>query len=165
MTNAHVVAGVDRPSVIRPDGRRLPASVLTFDPTVTSPSSPCPDWTRRPFRWGRRSSAAWAPSSATPAARTRWRSRRPGSRPPSTPWAATSTDGRPSAARSYILAAQLLPGDSGGALVDTDGVVVGVAFAVAPDQPATAYALAGTELRAVLDQPRAEGTDTGSCLG
>jgi S1-C subfamily serine protease len=64
----------------------------------------------------------------------------------------------------YILAAQLAPGDSGGALVDTNGDVVGVAFAVAPDKPATAYALAAGELSAVLDQPRAGAVDTGSCL-
>ena len=64
----------------------------------------------------------------------------------------------------YILAAQLEPGDSGGALVDPDGEVVGVAFAVAPDQPATAYALATEELNAVLGLPRAGAVDTGSCL-
>ena len=32
VTNAHVVAGVDNPSVIRPDGRRLSATVVVFDP-------------------------------------------------------------------------------------------------------------------------------------
>jgi len=64
----------------------------------------------------------------------------------------------------YILAAQLAPGDSGGALVDGDGEVVGVAFAVAPDQPATAYALATSELTAVLGQPRGDAVDTGPCL-
>ncbi|MGH2620950.1 MAG: CvpA family protein, partial [Anaerolineales bacterium] len=32
VTNAHVVAGVDRPQVLRPDGRRLPAQVVSFDP-------------------------------------------------------------------------------------------------------------------------------------
>jgi S1-C subfamily serine protease len=63
-----------------------------------------------------------------------------------------------------ILAAKLAPGDSGGALVDTTGTVVGVAFAIAPDQPATAYALSSAELRAVLSVPRSAQVDTGPCI-
>jgi hypothetical protein len=35
---------------------------------------------------------------------------------------------------------------------------------VAPDKPATAYALASEELRAVLDVPRANQVDTGPCV-
>ena len=40
-----------------------------------------------------------------------------------------------------VLASDLAPGDSGSALVDPQGQVVGVAFAVAPDKPGVAYAL------------------------
>src|SRR3546814_3814837 len=40
-----------------------------------------------------------------------------------------------------VLAAGLQPGDSGGALIDAEGRVVGVAFAIAPDRPGVAYAL------------------------
>ncbi len=49
-----------------------------------------------------------------------------------------------------ILAAALAPGDSGAALVNGQGAVVGVAFAVAPDRPGTSYALARSELADVL---------------
>ncbi|MCA1845836.1 MAG: trypsin-like peptidase domain-containing protein [Actinobacteria bacterium] len=63
-----------------------------------------------------------------------------------------------------LLSAHLMPGDSGGALVNTDGMVVGVAFAIAPDDPTTAYALNSTELNAALAAPRASGVDTGPCL-
>jgi len=63
-----------------------------------------------------------------------------------------------------ILASELAPGDSGGALVDADGDVVGVAFAIAPDRPGTAYALSDRELAAVLALPRTGAVDTGSCL-
>jgi hypothetical protein len=42
--------------------------------------------------------------------------------------------------------------------------VVGVAFAIAPDQPATAYALSSAELRAVLAAPRTAAGDTGPCV-
>ena len=64
----------------------------------------------------------------------------------------------------YILASDLRPGDSGGALVDTGGTVVGVAFAIAPDRPGTAYALTSKELTAALAQARKPGTSTGPCL-
>ena len=49
-----------------------------------------------------------------------------------------------------VLAADLQPGDSGSALIDPDGDVVGVVFAIALDRPGVAYALAMSELEAVL---------------
>ena len=63
----------------------------------------------------------------------------------------------------FILAADLEPGDSGGPLVDTAGRVVGVAFAIAPDRPGTAYALTDVELKAELAAPTGQRT-TGPCL-
>jgi S1-C subfamily serine protease len=64
----------------------------------------------------------------------------------------------------FILAANLEPGDSGGGLVDSTGRVVGVAFAIAPDRPGTAYALTDDELNAVLARPTRTPRDTGPCL-
>ena len=58
----------------------------------------------------------------------------------------------------------LHPGDSGGPLVDTGGAVVGVAFAIAPDQPGTAYALTTKVLQQVLAAPRGAPVATGGCL-
>lgn len=66
-----------------------------------------------------------------------------------------------------FLAATLHPGDSGAAVVDQDGSVVGVAFAIAPDRSDVAYALTAGEVAAVLDEvdPAGEATaDTGPCL-
>jgi len=65
----------------------------------------------------------------------------------------------------YVLAAKLEPGDSGAGLVDPDGNVVGVAFAISPDNPQTAYALATSELHHVLEAPRASPALTGPCVG
>src|SRR5204863_289244 len=39
----------------------------------------------------------------------------------------------------FIMASELHPGDSGGALVNRNGAVVGVAFAIAPDRPGISY--------------------------
>jgi S1-C subfamily serine protease len=63
-----------------------------------------------------------------------------------------------------VLASDLAPGDSGSALVDPQGRVVGVAFAVAPDRPGVAYALAIDELEAVLAGDLSAERDTGGCL-
>jgi S1-C subfamily serine protease len=69
----------------------------------------------------------------------------------------------PTRRQVLILSSRLAPGDSGGALVDATGSVVGVAFAIAPDRPGTAYALHVDELREALAAPRAP-ADTGPCL-
>ena len=64
-----------------------------------------------------------------------------------------------------VLAAALAHGDSGGALVNAAGQVIGVAFAISADQPGTSYALRTTQLRAALAEPRqASGASTGPCL-
>ncbi len=64
----------------------------------------------------------------------------------------------------FVLAAGLQPGDSGGAVVDPSGSVVGVAFAIAEGQNNTAYALTGAELQAALAQPHDQSVATGGCL-
>jgi S1-C subfamily serine protease len=63
-----------------------------------------------------------------------------------------------------VLAAELAPGDSGGALVDPTGSVIGVAFAIAPDRSGTAYALDPQEVRAVLDEASGAEVSTGPCI-
>lgn len=63
-----------------------------------------------------------------------------------------------------VLASNLAPGDSGAPLVDPNGDVVGLAFAVAPDKDGVAYALSLEELRAVLAGDLSAERDTGDCL-
>jgi S1-C subfamily serine protease len=63
-----------------------------------------------------------------------------------------------------VLASSLQHGDSGGALVDTSGQVVGVAFAIAADQAGTSYALSTSELKEALAEPRADPASTQGCL-
>ncbi|HVF14307.1 MAG TPA: MarP family serine protease [Acidimicrobiales bacterium] len=164
VTNAHVLAGVDRPSVTRPDGRRLSATVLAFDSGRDLAILDVPGLGQSPLPVGTAEVGSDGAVFGHPGGQEEVEVS------PARIETAISALGRDLYGEStvrrdiYILAAQLEPGDSGGALVDTDGEVVGVAFAVAPDQPATAYALTSGELTAVLDQPRSGEVDTGPCL-
>jgi S1-C subfamily serine protease len=63
-----------------------------------------------------------------------------------------------------ILATSLQPGDSGGALVDRNGRVVGMAFATDPGEAHTGYALTSQEVQAVVKTISPHAVDTGSCL-
>ena len=164
VTNAHVVAGVDRPTVLRTDGRRLSGTVVVFDPNrdLAVLRVPGLDRVALPVADGGEGDegAVYGHPRGQDAL----------SIIPARIEDKVSAQGRDlygdKAIRRQILvlAASLAPGDSGGALVDTGGRVVGVAFAVAPDKPATAYALASEELRAVLEVPRGNQVDTRDCI-
>jgi S1-C subfamily serine protease len=164
VTNAHVVAGVDRPSVLRTDGQRIRATVVVFDPNrdlavlrvpgLGRPALPVGD-----ADTGDEGAVYGHPQGQDALAIIPARVENEVN--------AQGLDlyGRTAIRRQVlILAAALEPGDSGGALVDTGGNVIGVAFAVAPDRPATAYALSTSELRTVLGQPRESEVDTGPCV-
>lgn len=64
-----------------------------------------------------------------------------------------------------VLAADLEPGDSGSAVVDAQGRVMGVAVAVAPDREGVAYALDGEAVAERITSMGREPVDTGPCLG
>ncbi|HEX6596222.1 MAG TPA: MarP family serine protease [Acidimicrobiales bacterium] len=164
VTNAHVVAGVDRPTVQRPDGDRLRGRVVVFDPnrdlavlevdglrqTALPVGSPEIGDTGAVFghpggQVELEVSPARVEQRVNALGRNIYNSQ------------VTRRD-------VLVLAAELRPGDSGGALVDADGAVIGVAFAIAPDEPNTAYALHSSELQEVLDAPRAGTVDTGPCI-
>ncbi len=67
----------------------------------------------------------------------------------------------------YFLATRLQPGDSGGPVVDGNGVVVGVVFAISPEADPVAFALTARELEQFLadgDLESTEASGTGACL-
>ena len=164
VTNAHVVAGVDRPSVMRTDGRRLSATVVVFDPNRDLAVLRVSGLGQTPLPVGDGEVGDEAAVFGHPRgqdtlvvspARIE------------TKVSAQGLDlyGNNRVRREVlVLAAALQPGDSGGAVVDVNGAVVGVAFAVAPDKEATAYALSSTELRTVLTVSRDQQVDTGDCI-
>jgi S1-C subfamily serine protease len=165
VTNAHVVAGeretrVETPKT--PPGRGLRATVVYFDPNhdlavlhVTNLNEAA--LTVAKIRTGQSGAVYGHPGGGplTPApAKVVQQVRAEGT---------DIYDRNRSVRNVFILAAELHPGDSGGALVDQTGNVVGVAFAIAPDKPTTAYALTDTELRAVFSHGNVA-VSTGPCL-
>jgi S1-C subfamily serine protease len=166
VTNAHVVAGEDEVEVIRPDAKRLKATVAVFDAqrdlaVLRVEKLGMPSLGRANADKGQTGAVFGHPGGqeAVRAAPARISDE-------------VRADGldiylEDTQRQVFILAANLRPGDSGGALVDTEGKVVGVAFAIAPDRAGTAYALTGAELDGVLQEfnknPAAK-ADTRDCL-
>jgi S1-C subfamily serine protease len=63
-----------------------------------------------------------------------------------------------------VLAATLRPGNSGSAVVNTDGSVVGVAFAISLVTRDQAFAVTTSELEKVLASNRGSPVSTGDCV-
>lgn len=163
VTNAHVVAGEDETVVERSDGSEVAATVVAFDPRRDLAILRAPGLNR-----------AALPLADTDVGGTGAVFGHPGGGPLRVaPYSvgrevtATGTDiydQQRTERQVLILAASLAPGDSGAGLVDPQGQVVGVAFAIAPDKPNVAYALDIEELQAVLAGNLSQPVDTGPCL-
>ena len=163
VTNAHVVAGEETTEVEDAAGTTRSASVVAFDPArdlavLSVPGLPAPSLQMGRAQAGD-SGAVYGhpggePLRAAPA--------RIGEE-----ITAVGTDiyrTAQSRRQVFVLATELHPGDSGGPLVDAKGVVVGVAFAIDPGAPGTAYALTDAEVRPVLDGAGGTPVATGACL-
>jgi S1-C subfamily serine protease len=164
VTNAHVVAGENSTTVVDEHGTRHPARVVAFDPVRDVAVLAVADLDAPPLRLATGSKGetgavyghpGGGPLEAAPA--------RIGDE-----IVAVGTDiYRTSSSRRnvYVLAAKLAPGDSGGALVDEHGAVIGVAFAIDPGRRSTSYALTDAQVRPVLSASNPDrAVDTGSCL-
>lgn len=165
VTNAHVVAGERGTEVIRDDGHRLAGDVVAFDPDRDL-ALVAVDGLDRPALDVRPESVADGAIGGVFG--------HPGGEPlriapfqVARTLTATGRDiyGNGDTERSVLeLAASLRPGDSGSPVVDPSGQVVGVAFAVARDRTDVAYALAPSELDAVLAAATTAPVPTGACL-
>jgi S1-C subfamily serine protease len=165
VTNAHVVAGVKKPRVLLPDRpRALSATVVVFDADRDLAVLRVPGLGEQPLvvgsaKAGQEGAVFGHPGGQDPLriapARVTQRVNAVGR---------DLYDTHQTKRDVFILASELRAGDSGGALVNPAGNVIGVAFAIAPDRPGTAYALAYTELQAVLRVPRGNQVDSGRCL-
>lgn len=162
-TNAHVVAGVRAPQVLKPDGRRFPATLVYFDSDRDIALLAVKGLNETPLPLstahindrgavfghpGGQDQLRVAPARISQEVTARGRDLYDSHR--------TDRD-------VFVLAATLHPGDSGAALTDLTGKVTGMAFAIAPDQPNTAYALTAKEIQAALAGPRVAAS-SGQCL-
>ncbi len=162
-TNAHVVAGQKNPTVERDDGRRFSATVVGFDPRRDLALLSVPNFGRAALPIGTSDRGDTGGVFGHPG----------GGDLRIAPFVVTrkvEATGRDiyddAVVRREVLelAALLQHGDSGSALVDPSGAVVGVAVSISSDHEGVAYALAVSELRAVLDVPRSGAVSTGICL-
>ena len=165
VTNAHVVAGVDRPQVQTPAGRRLNATVVAFDPQRDLAVLAVPNLGATPLSVGDASVGDTGAVFGHPGGQVELEVSPARVEQKVNALGRDIYDSSVVRREVLVLASELRPGDSGGALVDAGGTIIGVAFAIAPDKPGTAYALDSSELREMLDAPRtAGGVDTGPCI-
>lgn len=163
LTNAHVVAGEDTTTVVRDDGTGLDAEVVLFDPAADLAVLRVPGLERPPLPLAEAEIGAVGGVFGHPN----------GGELRIAPFqvarrvTATGTDiyDRDQVERDvYFIATELSPGDSGAALVDPEGRVVGVAFAIAPDRAGVAYALTVPEVQERLAAGFAAPVPPGECL-
>ena len=166
VTNAHVVAGGKHPTVLTyPDGEALDATVVAFDPDRDVAILRVPDLDAPVLPLGDGSFGVGGVGAVFG---------HPGGGPlelsPFKVGDATDArgfdiyDSHRTNRHIFILSSELRPGDSGGALVDPNGVVQGVAFAIAPDQSNVGYALTLDEIRPVLASAGTDAVSTGPCI-
>jgi S1-C subfamily serine protease len=163
VTNAHVVAGAESLQVKRPDGAVREAIVVAFDGDRDLAILEVPDLGQEPLELTEPEVGANGIVIGYPGgqdvprvAPARIDDRR----------SAIGRDiyGRERTQREVLfLSADLQQGDSGSPVIDTEGRVTGVVFAISPDQPTSSFALDLSELQAILDAERVPG-DSGRCI-
>jgi len=163
-TNAHVVAGQSRPTVVRSDGRRLAAVVAVFDPRRDLAVLRVPDLSQAPLPIATGKVGSTAAVFGHPGGQDELRVAPAAIRQQVNALGRDLYSLNATRRNVFVLAARLHPGDSGAGLVNEAGEVVGVAFAIAPDNESTAYALSVAELRPVLEMGAAGQADVGPCL-
>jgi len=164
VTNAHVVAGNRSTDVVRTDGSRAAATVVTFDPdrdlaVLSVPGLDRPALPLAEGEEGDRGGVYGYPGGGELRIAPYEIAREVSAR------GTDIYDDDRTERDVYFLSAHLRPGDSGSALVNPQGEVVGVAFAIAPDRNNVAYALSDEELDGVLAESRSGAVGTGPCIG
>lgn len=154
LTNAHVLAGVRDPQVADPDGRRLPGTVVLFDPARDLAVVHVPGLRVPPLPF---SGPADPGDSAVVVGYPRNGPFRADAARVRSVQRARGLDiyaERTVTREVYALRGRLQPGNSGGPLLDTSGKVLGVVFAAAADDPDTGYALTAREAASDADRGR-----------
>jgi S1-C subfamily serine protease len=164
LTNAHVVAGTQGTTVVNSAGRGLPARVVLFDPERDVAILYVPRLALAPIN-----EAAAQPG--TQGAAIGYPGGNGENVTPAVVNGEVQAEGRDIYGQNivvrhiWIVQADVVPGNSGGPLVDIDGNVVGVIFAASTSQQGTAYALTDAEVQPDIDQAqgRTEAVPVGPC--
>ncbi|MGW2169508.1 MarP family serine protease [Streptomyces sp. NPDC001705] len=154
LTNAHVVAGVDRPTVqVGGVGSRLSATVVQYSPGIDAAvlrvpglDAPALSFSGLGAERGTAAVVAGYPEGGgldLQAARVATRTNAD---------ALDIYDQAPATRDVYQLRTTVRPGNSGGPLLTTDGQVYGMVFARSTAHPDTGYALAADQLRSLAQQ-------------
>lgn len=164
MTNAHVVAGVDSPTVLV-DGEDLTGETVVYDPDLDIAVLEVPGLAAEPLDFTEEGSSGSSgavlgfpengPFDAEPArirAQQRLRS--------------SDIYGQGTVFRNvYSLYAEVRPGNSGGPVISPDGDVYGVVFAASVSDDSTGYAVTAEQVaeNAATGRDSSEPVSTGGC--
>ncbi|MEV0582894.1 MarP family serine protease [Nonomuraea sp. NPDC050310] len=163
MTNAHVVAGVTAElRVVDHNSKVHLATVVRYNPRRDIAVLHVPGLNQRPLEFdGTAERGANAIIAGYPKGK--------GFTPEAARIARTQMAKGPDIYRSsnvtrevYQIRGRVLPGNSGGPLLTTDGRVYGVIFAAATNQAETGYALTANEVRSDIEQGRDDTTPQGT---
>ena len=163
LTNAHVIAGEPHTTVLRDDGVELNAVAVLFDPERDLAVLHVEGLDRsaiplHPGEAGDTGGVFGFPAGGDLRVAPFEIARH---------LTATGRDiyGRTRVSREVFAVATLLEsGDSGAPIIDPSGAALGMAFAIAPDRQAVAYALTAAEIDAALQADMSQPVDTGECL-
>jgi S1-C subfamily serine protease len=166
VTNAHVVAGEPDgdTSVLLPDGQIRQATVVMYNPDIDLALLSVPDLGEKALALGKgtvgnKGAVFGHPNGQDPLAV------QPAELAEEVTAVGEDLYNNKSTQRDvFILAANLTYGDSGAPVVSTGGKVVGIAFAIAPDRPTTAYALSTSELLPLLSGSHSQAVSTEACV-
>ena len=163
-TNAHVVAGVDDPVVQRPDGQRLKANVVGFDPRRDVAVLRVEGLGQRPLATGTAPAGADVLVHGHPGGQEKLdvaRAKVIGTERVLVP----DIYGRSSTPQDVVdISGDIRRGDSGAAVTTHDGTAVAMIFAVDTWRPGLAYARTSRDVAAVVAASGGAEVDTGPCM-
>jgi S1-C subfamily serine protease len=167
VTNAHVVAGeaAGATYVLLPSGQRRPATVVLYNPDVDLALLRVPGLGEAPLQVAKAESGEQGAVLGHPNGEDALLVQPAAVADEVTAVGENLYGTQRTRRQVLVLAARLTYGDSGAPMVNTAGEVVGIAFAIAPDQPTTAYALnAAAELSPLLAEPHPSPASTQACV-
>jgi S1-C subfamily serine protease len=161
-TSAHVLLGLDSPSIATSTGERFEATPVAFDPTNDLALLFVPELDLEPLNFGTAQDgtvgAIFGWDSTEQVRITPFRI----DRPVKVRIEGVASD-RKVERPSWLLAADIERGDSGAAVVSSDGSVVGVVFATSTTPVTASYAVRVSELQVLLDQRSLAPVSVPSC--